>query len=123
MNGLVFVLTTSIFFIKITSERGECHTSLCTWENWEEWSSCSRTCGGGGSKYRSRVLCCKAKFVPDNADACAIDCNMHDYVEWQYLECGGLCLGGGRLKNSGFGCDCFERSYGQCCEESKYLNI
>ena len=32
-----------------------CQITACVWSEWEPWGLCSKTCGAGGSRQRSRV--------------------------------------------------------------------
>ena len=45
-----------IMFYKFTAQNGSSYESpLYDWSKWEQWSSCSRSCGPNGTKRRSRA--------------------------------------------------------------------
>ncbi|XP_061166332.1 sushi, nidogen and EGF-like domain-containing protein 1 [Saccostrea echinata] len=80
----------------------------CRWDNWQAWSSCSQTCGGG-YKYRSRkvylLTSCPFKF-----ETCATSDMGSDHG-----SCNQICYNGGTYK--GLGCSCRDGWYGQCCSQ------
>jgi len=73
---------------------------LHLWAPWENWSGCSRTCGGG-TKTRYRYRCCdKGK-----SQNCI-----------EYSNCPELCLNSGTFDTQ---CYCTDEFFGTCCEEGK----
>ena len=110
---VLFLSAGIVLTVVIVTARDSC-PKVCEWLNWSEWSSCSRTCGGWGYQSRYRGLCCKEDWI--DAGTCSHECNMYDNYERR--SCGEICFNSGTIKESGYGCDCLERSYGHCCEES-----
>ncbi|XP_053382202.1 collagen alpha-6(VI) chain-like [Mercenaria mercenaria] len=102
-----------IVFCVITVVAGKCsdNAEVCDYIQWSQWSTCTRTCGGSGLQSRNRVLCCKQEWIDDGS--CRDQCNKYDYYDSR--SCGEVCLNNGRIKTSGYGCDCLDRSFGFCC--------
>lgn len=88
-------------------EQPKCNTqacpSDCTWDSWDLWSGCSRSCGGGLSSRERRVLAqaknggaiCvgdKTQAIVCKSDPCPVDC---DWYSWTaFTECSQTCGGG-----------------------------
>jgi len=78
-----------------------CKPPGCSWTDWEDWSECSKSCGGG-QKYRKR------KMVGNKATTCCNkDLEVCDGPSIEWCGCNTQCCGGksGCLCESG-GCDC-----------------
>ncbi|XP_060572980.1 collagen alpha-6(VI) chain-like [Ruditapes philippinarum] len=88
---------------------------ICTWSSWEEWSTCSVSCGGGGHQQRERHLCCLEEY--GNFQNCAARCDKDIKDQVENRNCGDNCLYGGTLKKGDYGCQCLDRTFGHCCEE------
>jgi len=69
-------------------------------EPWQNWSGCSRTCGGG-TRTRNRYRCCDLGKV----QKCTENGN-----------CSELCLNSGTFDTQ---CRCTDEVFGTCCEEGK----
>eukprot|EP00933_Yihiella_yeosuensis_P057696 TRINITY_DN5769_c1_g2_i1.p1 TRINITY_DN5769_c1_g2~~TRINITY_DN5769_c1_g2_i1.p1 ORF type:complete len:1326 (+),score=179.83 TRINITY_DN5769_c1_g2_i1:153-4130(+) len=94
------------------SETGKCTTTPpcpvdCAWNVWNEWSDCSKSCGGG-EKFRNRThkavaanggrICegTDAQTVPCNTTGCPKDCTWGSWGVW--TNCSKTCGGGARSK-------------------------
>ena len=79
----------------------DCKPPGCSWTDWEDWSTCSKKCGGG-QKYRKRKMVGSKKTTCCNKDMAICD---GPSIEW--CGCNTQCCGGksGCLCESG-GCDC-----------------
>jgi len=73
---------------------------------WQEWTPCSKECGGG-TRTRQRAVLSQAKFggVPGaetmqeelcNTDPCDQDCELSDWTNWS--SCSVACMGGHRTR-------------------------
>ena len=80
----------------------------CEWGSFDEWSSCSKTCGGGEmSRSRSEVVLaidggrkCKGEAVETkscNTNACPVDCQWSNYGDWS--SCSTTCGEGLKVRN------------------------
>eukprot|EP00441_Pelagodinium_beii_P023760 CAMPEP_0197667352 /NCGR_PEP_ID=MMETSP1338-20131121/66005_1 /TAXON_ID=43686 ORGANISM="Pelagodinium beii, Strain RCC1491" /NCGR_SAMPLE_ID=MMETSP1338 /ASSEMBLY_ACC=CAM_ASM_000754 /LENGTH=1174 /DNA_ID=CAMNT_0043246569 /DNA_START=290 /DNA_END=3814 /DNA_ORIENTATION=- len=78
----------------------------CLWQDWEEWSGCSKTCGGG-TKKRLRLdhpekyggVHCEGTATQEVAcspEECPIDCKWGDWSEW---KCQASCAPGQQKRN------------------------
>jgi len=78
-----------------------CHAD-CRWETWGNWSSCTRTCGGG-SQARERVSVparfggrpCQGSAREEgtcNTAGCAVECKWSPWSSWE--NCTASCGGG-----------------------------
>lgn len=94
--------------------------SFCSWLQWGSWDLCSVTCGGLGTRNRTRPLCCPTN---DDFETCVNNCRLSQNESFTEESCGNICYNNGELKETGFGCDCKERSFGHCCEESKSKRV
>ncbi|XP_053392349.1 uncharacterized protein LOC128555022 [Mercenaria mercenaria] len=83
--------------------------SKCNWLSWGSWSSCSRSCGGG-SRQRSRTLCC---FIGQSFSSCIRDCGYSSSDAHQSEDCNEICYNGGQ--HNGYSCNCPDTYYGSCC--------
>ena len=70
------------------------------WTTWENWSGCSRTCGGG-VRIRYKYRCC--------------DLGKYQNCK-EYSTCPELCLNSGTFDTQ---CRCTDEFFGECCEEGK----
>jgi hypothetical protein len=85
-----------------------CAPEPCEISQWSEWSSCSKTCGGGTRtktrtitqqpKYNGAVCPSDLEITGDcNIDPCPVDCVVGDWSDWS--ECNKFCGGGNRTRN------------------------
>merc|ERR1711974_319166 len=82
----------------------------CAWSRWAQWSSCSKSCGGG-TKTRSRAKQIEAKdggkeclgsssvTKSCNTKTCAIDCVWSQWARWS--SCSKSCGGGTKTRSRG----------------------
>lgn len=82
----------------------------CQWVHWQEWGPCSTTCGKG-RRFRRQGLCC-SKWKTFNE--CYNKCGLTDFDN-EYGVCNNGCTKG-ELDN--WLCVCYEKFYGNCCENS-----
>ena len=84
-----------------------CGEAVCpAWAAWSEWTSCSASCGGGGS--RARVRECAVPEYERQAGQCAgpgreeEQCGTGDCPTWagwgEWTECSATCGGGERAR-------------------------
>jgi len=76
------------------------HDHMDMWASWDNWSRCSRTCGGG-VRTRYRYRCCDS----GKSQECI-----------EYSNCQELCLNSGTFDTQ---CRCTNEFFGICCEECK----
>jgi len=98
-----------------SSETSGCNEEACIkdkeWTEWEEWSSCSKSCGGGSTQ-RSRVCQVPERSGDDEDKPCPgpstvmLFCNLQDcpvsqeWTPWNsWSECSRKCGGGTRSRN------------------------
>lgn len=88
-------------------KEGVCPQTDCTWSQWNDWSSCSASCGGGVAR-RMRALealprnggaaCAaltKSEAVPCNMQPCGKECINGKWGDWHDWEsCTASCDGG-----------------------------
>ena len=104
----------------------------CEVSEWDEWSECDATCGGG-TQYRSRTATTQAEHggeeCPElsemrecNTDDCSVDCEVSEWTEWD--ECDAVCDGGSQNRyrsvtaaREGVGASCPELTQTQACNE------
>ena len=95
----------------VATETEDCNTERCPvnceWGNYDPWSSCSRTCGGGKrSRTRQEAtpasnggLACEgyASETEDcNTEGCPVNCEWGYYDSWS--SCSKTCGGGERSR-------------------------
>ncbi|XP_067668253.1 A disintegrin and metalloproteinase with thrombospondin motifs adt-2-like [Haliotis asinina] len=96
---------------RCTSYDGRPSCTLCSWNTWQQWTSCSKDCGGG---YRSRSrspCCCEGQNVED----CLSDCGLAEEDTVQSDSCNDVCYNGGSFSFST--CNCTQGYSGQCCSK------
>ena len=80
----------------------------CKWGPYGEWTSCSKTCGGGEKSRQRSVFIPASNGGKDcdgkanqiegcNAEACVVDCEWGAYGEWS--SCSKLCGGGEKSRS------------------------
>lgn len=83
---------------------GDCKMADCLWSEWEEWSSCSVSCGGG-DKHRTRQIAVsptnggapcdpkgKGEVAPCRVEPCGEDCIDGTWGSWrEWTQCSGPC--------------------------------
>jgi len=88
------------------TESKPCNTQVCKDDckvtEWGQWSTCSKTCGGGTQKRSRSVIsqpCGGGKDCPDltetrecNTGGCKVDCKVSDFGAWS--SCSATCGGG-----------------------------
>lgn len=87
---LVFAIFVCIL-LQTTTAQDRCAGNECSWNPWNAWSVCSKTCGEG-TRSRTRGLCCKSN-EQNEFNLCLRNCNLTD----QSLEtetCGYVCPAG-----------------------------
>ena len=108
----------------------------CQWGTWVEWSTCSKTCGGG-EKTRTRQIeveeshggeACEGEGTETagcNTDLCPVNCEWGPYGEWSPCSqtCGGGMMSRTRLvfqnaSNGGHACE-GEATETMDCNEAK----
>ena len=80
-----------------SAETNACNTHACpvdcTWDSFGEWSSCTKSCGGGEKTRKRSILTpasdggqdCKGPAIEKdwcNTNACPIDCEWGRFGEW-----------------------------------------
>ncbi|KAI0229384.1 hypothetical protein LSAT2_020189 [Lamellibrachia satsuma] len=85
---------------------------VCTWQQWEGWSTCSRTCGGG-IRRRVRALCGWPWWKEDGRFR---RCRKSESDSHQSEYCNTLCFHGVWSAWVG-GCRCKDGYRGQCCQQ------
>ena len=84
----------------------------CRWDNWGQWSACSRTCGGGNRQRMRTVeqqpvnggLPCSGPSLQDEncqINACPVDCRWDNWGQW--TTCSKTCGGGNRQRTRTIG--------------------
>lgn len=93
-------------------EDSQCHQQDCRWSDWDEWSDCSCTCGGGVKK-RNRVIAVsprhggklcppevKSEISPCNTHLCDRGCVDAVWAPWQeWSKCSASCSMGYRSRS------------------------
>jgi len=82
----------------------ECNAADCAWSDWEEWSECPKSCGGGITHRARRVLvtptnggrACppetKGEVAPCNEQPCGEGCRDGQWGQWrEWTECSATC--------------------------------
>ncbi|XP_052789244.1 uncharacterized protein LOC128223855, partial [Mya arenaria] len=100
----------SLTLICVNTVSADCsdNKDICEWINWNPWNKCSRTCGGG-TRQRSRSLCCKTGL---SFDECLDQCGLVNTAS-DSETCNGICFNGGIFSSS---CSCTDAFYGSCCQ-------
>lgn len=96
-----------------------CHAD-CILGPWGEWSACSKTCGDGSIKTRTRSVVAPAIGAGEcalptlqEAAGCAPPCDAEDLE-----SCRGMC--GGLSRNKRCTCDASCHTWGDCCADYEY---
>ena len=90
----------------------------CYWGHWHQWSSCSKSCGGG-VRERKRLPCCAGGQM-ESGHCFPYECGKHYTLGWnyEYLRCNDFCYHGniqeGTLPDPS-SCRCPDEYYGTCC--------
>ncbi|XP_052789246.1 uncharacterized protein LOC128223857 [Mya arenaria] len=109
LNSVLTVITITLLYVNTASAECSDGKSICEWTYWKPWSECPRTCGGG-TRHRSRKLCCKTSW---SYDECLNKC---DHLESDSIDsetCNGICYNGGNFSSK---CVCKDPYYGSCCQ-------
>ncbi|XP_052786719.1 uncharacterized protein LOC128222017 [Mya arenaria] len=109
--GVLVVLSVLILLLNVEELVADCpnNKERCDWISWKSWSSCSLTCGGG-SKTRSRELCCKTSLTYSE---CIDECNLVSHSS-ESTTCNSYCYNGASY--IGGWCRCPAGYKGTCCQ-------
>lgn len=96
-----------------SDDRGQCPIQNCAWADWSEWTTCSKTCDGGGQQTRLRSIATQATIggkpcdpeemaqtKPCGGEPCTVAvCQNGTWMEWQsWGGCSATCDGGTRAR-------------------------
>lgn len=111
VSFLIFIFINSLLLIWCV--KAEPCYSVCNWTTWLSWAECSKTCGGG-TRYRSRRLCCQNDWLARGLDYCVTQCNRDSAGFRERSTCNAFCYNSGTM-TFGF-CSCRNGYYGSCCQ-------
>ena len=116
----LLVIFADFCFVKAAIQGCETAFQACQFLQWEQWQSCSVTCGGG-TRQRNRPMCCWP-FKQWHGPHCVVArCWKQDSEFHETGACNTNCLNDGIYTNGG--CECSLGFQGSCCESFSKLKL
>ena len=88
----------------------------CAWMSWEQWGSCSESCGGG-YRTRTRGICCDKDA---DYDVCVVQCRKDRNDASDYGACNTNCHHGGTFYYDHYDVNKYTFDYGHCICPQKF---